>query len=220
MPVSGFVWKKLCKRGLSYAYPVFLGGLENSSIWICGVPFVCGVFVVCLAFCLFGWLVGFLFFFSFYFICFGCVSCFPQGDISHTCWSGQKLWHVSVKLLITLLQSMGSLCYMIELMRQSLARGVILILSCSPCLLPPLPHGCAAQQALICELVPKGLIPSQQNQGGYALRGEENEVRKAVLVPDPTAILFEALISSKILAVGLLQAGIRNTNVTDLGYTH
>ena len=52
------------------------------------------------------------------------------------------------------------------------------------------------------------------------MEGREVKSEKAALVPDPTAILSEAFISSRILTAGLLQIGIRNANVTDLGYTH
>lgn len=52
------------------------------------------------------------------------------------------------------------------------------------------------------------------------MEGREIKLEKAVLLPDRTTILSEALISSKILRAGLPQTGIRNANVTDLGYTH
>lgn len=52
------------------------------------------------------------------------------------------------------------------------------------------------------------------------MEGREMKSEKAVLVPDRTTILSEALVSSKILCAGLPQTGIRIASVTDLGYTH
>lgn len=77
----------------------------------------------------------------------------------------------------------------------------------------------------MCELVPKRLIPPcirslTKTRVGTGMKGREIKSEKAALVPGPTAMRFEAFISSKILAAVLPQTGMRNASVTDLGYTH